>query len=60
MSTTCPGQSESASNEGVFHTPQTPRLEPQFNVAPRILDVFKYCYQTLKTQFNIDHLFIQN
>ena len=61
-STTTLGQSGpgSNSNERVLHIPQTPKLEHhqqmQFNVIPRTLNGFKYCYQTLIILVNIIHL----
>ena len=61
--TTIPGQSETESNgnKEVIHITQTLRQEPhhqmQFNVIPRTLNGFKYCYLTLTILFNIIHSF---
>ena len=61
--TTLPGLNEPGSNrhEEVFHTYQTPRLEPHhkmhFSVIPRPLYGFKYCYLTLIILLNIIHSF---
>ena len=63
MDTTIYGQSglESNGNEGVFHIPETARLEHQmeFNVISKTINGFKDSYLTLIILFNIIHLFVQ-
>ena len=63
MGTTIYGQSrlESNGNEGVFHIPETARLEylMQFNVISKTIIDFKDSCLTLIIIFNIIHLFAQ-
>ena len=52
---------KSNGNNEVLHSLQTPKQEPYhqmlFNIIPRTLKGFKYCYKTLIIQFDINHLF---